>query len=115
MVPRYGAVGAAWGWVLLNAGYLLVGAQFLYKRTLPLEKWHWYWQDVALPIVAAGLTAFATKWLIPTPAGHIGQTFLLLTSAALIFLSAVVAASYVKNQFSLSIMKAINVAFSHTR
>jgi O-antigen/teichoic acid export membrane protein len=50
--PRYGAIGAAWAWVLLNAGYVLIGIHFMYKRLLPTEKWRWYRQDLALPLLA---------------------------------------------------------------
>ncbi len=50
--PRYGAIGAAWAWVLLNAGYVLIGIHFMYKRLLPTEKWRWYGQDLALPLLA---------------------------------------------------------------
>jgi len=50
--PRYGAIGAAWAWVLLNAGYVLIAIHFMYKRLLPTEKWRWYGQDLALPLLA---------------------------------------------------------------
>ena len=50
--PRFGAIGAAWAWVLLNAGYVLIGVHFMYRRLLPTEKWRWYRRDVALPLLA---------------------------------------------------------------
>jgi O-antigen/teichoic acid export membrane protein len=55
--PRYGAIGAAWAWVVLNAGHILIGVHFMYRRLLPTEKWRWYWGDVVLPLAAATLTA----------------------------------------------------------
>jgi O-antigen/teichoic acid export membrane protein len=39
VTPRYGAIGAAWVWVCLNAGYVIFGMHFMYKRILIYEKW----------------------------------------------------------------------------
>lgn len=50
-VPRYGAMGAAWAWVLLNAGYVSIGVFLMHRRLLPSEKWRWYRQDVAIPLL----------------------------------------------------------------
>lgn len=64
-VPRYGAVGAAWAWVALNAGYVLVGIQIMHLRLLPGSKWQWYWSDVLMPISAATLVAAIFKAIYP--------------------------------------------------
>lgn len=53
VVPRYGALGAAWIWVALNAGYVLIGIQFMHRKLLPKEKWRWYFYDLLLPISGA--------------------------------------------------------------
>lgn len=53
VVPHYGAVGAVWIWVALNAGYILVDIQFMHLRVIPNEKWRWYFTDVLLPIGGA--------------------------------------------------------------
>jgi O-antigen/teichoic acid export membrane protein len=50
---RYGAIGAAWLWVILNASYILVSVHFIYKRLLVTEKWQWYGKDLCLPMLAA--------------------------------------------------------------
>ena len=59
-VPRYGAMGAAMAWLLLNASYVLIGAQLMYRRLLPTLKWRWYERAVFRPLAAgsvAGLGA----------------------------------------------------------
>lgn len=56
-VPRYGAVGAAYAWVLLNAGYVLITIQIMHKRILPGEQWKWYWKDICIPLSAAAAMA----------------------------------------------------------
>ena len=61
--PRYGAIGAAWIWVILNAGYVLIAAHYLYRRLLKSEKWHWYLYDVVYPTLGALIMAIIF-WLI---------------------------------------------------
>ena len=53
VVPHYGAVGAAWIWVALNAGYVLISIHFMHRKLIQGEKWSWYLADVVLPIVGA--------------------------------------------------------------
>jgi O-antigen/teichoic acid export membrane protein len=53
VAPRYGAIGAAWLWTLLNFGYVTIGMQFMYKKLLSEEKWSWYWNDIAKQLITA--------------------------------------------------------------
>jgi len=53
IVPVYGAVGTAWLWVALNAGYVLITAHFMHRRLIPNEKWRWYFEDIILPSIGA--------------------------------------------------------------
>jgi len=53
VVPRFGAVGAAWVWVILNLGYILIGIQLMHCKLIPNEKWRWYIADLGLPIAAS--------------------------------------------------------------
>jgi len=65
-VPRYGAVGAAWIWVALNAGYVVVGVQLMHRRVMQSEKWRWYLSDVLLPVSGSIAVLLAAKALQPT-------------------------------------------------
>lgn len=56
VTPRYGAEAAAWVWVSLNAGYVIIGIHFMYRQILKTEKWHWYSKDIFLPLFA-GMTS----------------------------------------------------------
>lgn len=58
---HYGAIGAAWVWVSLNAGYVVVGVHFMYQRLLTKEKWRWYLQDIAFPLVTGVITGALLK------------------------------------------------------
>lgn len=53
-VPRYGAPGAACVWIVLNAGYILIGIHLMHRRILTDEKWRWFMCDVGLPTLGAG-------------------------------------------------------------
>lgn len=66
VVPRYGALGAAWMWVALNAGYVLIGIQLMHRRLITHEKWRWYFADVALPATAAASVIALARMFLPT-------------------------------------------------
>jgi len=66
VTPRYGAIGAAWVWVLLNVGYVVFGMHFMYKHLLSGEKWAWYWIDITRPILAALVVAWGLSMTLPT-------------------------------------------------
>jgi O-antigen/teichoic acid export membrane protein len=52
MAIYYGAVGAAGVWLILNIGYVLLEIPLMHRRILREEKWRWYLQDVAIPLLA---------------------------------------------------------------
>jgi O-antigen/teichoic acid export membrane protein len=62
----FGAVGAAMIWILLNAGYVLIGIQIMHTRLLSREKYRWYIQDVGLPLVGSLLFALLLRWYVPS-------------------------------------------------
>lgn len=65
VVPHYGAVGAAWIWVALNAGYVLIALRFMHRRLLRGEQPAWYREDVMLPLLGAGAVAAVASLLQP--------------------------------------------------
>lgn len=62
---RYGALGAAWIWIAVNAGYVLIGVQIMHTRLLRGEKRRWYLGDVGLPLVGTLSVALLGRWLLP--------------------------------------------------
>lgn len=65
MASRYGAVGAASVWVLLNAGYIVFQLQLMHRRILRGEAFRWYLADVGAPLAAAAGVAIAARYLMP--------------------------------------------------
>jgi O-antigen/teichoic acid export membrane protein len=104
VVPRYGAEGAAWVWVGLNTGYLLLGALFMYRRILQEEKWQWYMHDVLKPLIAALLGAGLVYQLWPTSNGSL-DLFLQLTLASCASISASLLAANRARDRLLSLLK----------
>lgn len=63
ITPRYGAVGAASVWAVLNASYILIAIHFMHRRLLKDEKWNWYLYDVSLPLISA-VGVVAASWIL---------------------------------------------------
>jgi O-antigen/teichoic acid export membrane protein len=64
VVPRYGAIGAAWVWVILNAGYVFFIIYYMHRKILIEEKWRWYIQDIAIPLLTCSAVVIALNELI---------------------------------------------------
>jgi O-antigen/teichoic acid export membrane protein len=97
-VPRYGSEGAAWVWLSLNAGYVLIGVHFMYRKILTHEKWRWYCQDVLMPLVSAFISSAMIKTLWPNPNIFLSKIMMIgFASAAALTISAL-AASQVRLQ-----------------
>ena len=95
--PRYGAEGAAWVWVSLNAGYVLIGIHFMYRKILTSEKWRWYGYDVLLPLLVAADIATVLAWAMPAHLAGAYQLAWLLVASTLTLLGSAFAASYVRH------------------
>ena len=101
--PRYGAIGAAWAWVLLNLGYVIIGIHYIFRGAMSPEKWRWYFQDIFMPLTVGCLSAFAVKIALPQPEGPIEQVAVLTTAAIVTLVSAAASASQVRAQFTVMV------------
>lgn len=92
ITPRYGALGAAWIWVVLNSGYILVAIHLMHRRVLPGEKWIWYFHDIAFPLGAGFLAAAGVSLLWKVESSYLADLFgLLFASVATLGASALAA------------------------
>lgn len=101
VTPNYGAMGAAWVWVALNAGYVLFAVHFMYRRILTTEKWRWYLEDVALPLVATAVTGGVLRWVLPEDLGTLGRLISVLVAWVLGLGVASVAAPTVRGKIKV--------------
>jgi O-antigen/teichoic acid export membrane protein len=65
-VPRFGVVGAAATWLILNAAYLIFVVSLMHQRILRAEKWRWITRAAIIPLVAGGVGAFLARTILPT-------------------------------------------------
>jgi len=96
--PRYGAEGAAWVWVGLNLGYLLIAVHFMYRKILVTEKWRWYAQDILQPLLAAVCAAMLVKWVFPTSTLPVSQIARIAVASVLAFAAAAIGAPLLRRQ-----------------
>lgn len=97
LVPIYGGIAAAWIWVALNAGYLIVSAPVMFRRLLPSEQRSWYVHDLGIP--SAGALAALMLTLTFQPTGYIYRWHwlgFLAIAAALSWITAASLASLVR-------------------
>lgn len=65
IVPVYGMVGAAWVWVVVNLGYVLVAMRYMHRRLLPNHRMSWYANDLFIPSLMPGLVVALSMLLGP--------------------------------------------------
>ena len=98
--PRFGAEGAAWVWVSLNAGYVLIGIHFMYRRILGTEKWRWYAQDVFMPLLAGTSVAGALVLLWNAESSNFADMALLTLAAVITLTATLLSASMLRQQLN---------------
>jgi len=96
VTPYYGVIGAAWVWVGLNTGYLMIGIHLMYQRILSREKWLWYAQDLLAPIGVAALASCALAALWPDIKGNLTDFTLLALAAGITLGTATLAANRIR-------------------
>jgi O-antigen/teichoic acid export membrane protein len=95
--PRYGAEGAAWVWASINAVYVLVGMNFMFRKVLTTEKRQWYIHDLFMPMAAAVAVALLIKTAWEGTQTTSSDLLLLSVSSVFTLGSALLAAGRVRN------------------
>ncbi len=99
VAPKYGAVGAAIVWVVLNAGYLLIGIHLMFRRLLCQEKWTWYRWDVLWPVSLAALISAGGRIFQPKEQAVLFQLSFLIVIGLISFVSVVFSIKEVRSKF----------------
>jgi len=100
VAPKYGSLGAATVWLLLNCLYLVVGAELMFRAILASEKRRWYLLDVIFPLAAVSSTIQLFAHILPlskseSSAELLAKSIVTVTAA---ILSGAFAASKLRSQ-----------------
>jgi hypothetical protein len=74
----------------------------MHRRLLPGEKWHWYWNDVALPIGAALGVAKLAALCFPTNLSKLGTFVVLVTVGVTSFMAALMTLPLVRQRLGFT-------------
>lgn len=101
VVPRWGALGAAWIGVSLNIACMIVTAQIMYRRILVKEKWSWLINDILMPLLVAFLAAITTRAVFGQPEGIFEQLAVLIFAASFTLTAAILAGDITRKQIQM--------------
>jgi O-antigen/teichoic acid export membrane protein len=107
VVPRHGAIGAAWVWIALNAGYVLLNIGLMHRRILTTEKWRWYGHDLLMPILGAAVTLLLLTGLKPS---HLSDRIAWVAYLGIAFVAAIISATLTIRDYRLLILLGIRRA-----
>lgn len=111
IVPRYGAIGAAWVWTALNATYFLVTVHFMHRRILKNEKWRWYGTDILGPVGTAAALVVLIRWILPTEGmSNLGQVAVLALAAAAALVGSTASAPLYRARAALELSRLVSPA-----
>lgn len=100
VTPRFGAEGTAWVWVSLNAGYVLIGVYFMYRRILVTEKWRWYIKDVLIPLLAGIAVASFLSLLWSVEKNILNDIALLILASSVTLMTMLFSAQHTRQQIN---------------
>ena len=88
IVPRFGAIGAAYLWLLLNAAYLFVMSFLMYRKILTQCRRRWYVNAVGIPLALGLSLGLLLLRLVPSVDSRSGAAIVVMTVGAM-FIGAV--------------------------
>jgi O-antigen/teichoic acid export membrane protein len=96
MSIRYGGVGAAIVWVILNSLYILVVLYLMHRRLLQGELGRWYHRDVGQPLFAVATIGAFWNWLMPAFESEWLSVLNVALALIAMFAAAIIAASEIR-------------------
>jgi O-antigen/teichoic acid export membrane protein len=72
LASRYGVVGAASAWAIMNVVYFAAGSVATFRQVLPGAWSRWVFDDVCVPLTAALVIAIPARAFLPLPSSRAG-------------------------------------------
>lgn len=94
MVQMYQGLGAAWVWIILNLGYLIIEVPIMHRRLLKGEMGKWYGRDIILPIVIVTIIGLVGRAILPVDSSKLITLLGVLSIFALSFVVSAWVAGY---------------------
>ncbi len=98
---KFGAVGGALSWAILNTSYFFISPILIHKKYLIGEASTWYWKDNILPTIGAAIVITIAKFLI------FNKTYSTLVELMLLIITgliAIIASTFLANQLKKSLI-----------
>jgi hypothetical protein len=114
-VYKYGAVGGAVVWIVINILYFFTATHIMHRRILKGEKWKWYFEDLALPFITAILVAGTGKLLLPISSTRFETIVKLIIISALTFLFTAFSTKATRNYLTVFINRALSLLSKNNR
>lgn len=96
MSLRYGGLGAAWVWLILNCGYVAFSLPIIHRRLLPGHLRQWFTMDVGAPLIATFLVAGLWTLAAGIQDSYVWMLFNLVAVSLLTPLAAAIAAQQIR-------------------
>jgi len=84
---EWGAVGAVTVWIILNIGYLLITVNVMHNRLLKEERFAWYLNDLATPLISVIGVVVASYYIRETWLGSYNGIILVIFIVVTLLLS----------------------------
>lgn len=90
LTAKFGVIGAASVWVILNSGYLFCMVPMMHRRLLKEEEKNWYLKDTVLPLAGVVAAGIVSRLVMPANVGsmgsiaYLGFAWLLMSFAAVL-------------------------------
>ncbi len=83
---HFGAIGAAFAWLILTTGYFLIEVPIMHRRLLPGAQWRWYGKDIGGTLLISLVILGTMRIVMPTDASLVVKIVLIMlaTAAALV-------------------------------
>lgn len=96
VVPRFGSIGVAWIYIILNFNLLFFGVMFMHRKLLTEEKYKWLIVNNIIPLIFGLFVCLSMKFVIPIPDAYALKLMRIILITICTFTTIVVLCSQVR-------------------